>query len=484
MKKRSLKINALLNGIKQVCTIVFPLITIPYVSRILGNENYGKVNFGNSIISYFVLIAALGTTSYGIREGAKLRNQKEKLEKFTNEVFTINMITTAVSYIILFCLLIFWPKLYDYRLLILVQSTIIIFNTLGVAWINNVFEDFTYTTIRYIAVQFLSILLLFLLVKNQQDYLMYAIVTAFASIGGNIVNIIYIRKNYVKFKLVRKPNFKTHFAPLVYLFCNDLATTIYVNSDVTLLTLFKGDEATGIYSIATKVYMIVKQFINAVIGVVLPRLSAYQGEGKMKEYNELFHKLFHAILVLILPATVGIFMLSKNIIYILAGEEFVSGYVSLRILSIALGLAVLSFLFIYSVMIVNRLEKYCLISTIIGAIVNVGLNFIFIPWLSLNGAAITTVISEFVVLVLSLYFSRGKYELNFTFKEMMPCIISCVGIVIVCAVTQSLVPNIIIVMIVSIVLSVIVYVIVMIGMKDELAYGIFSSIVNKVMHKK
>lgn len=482
MKKKSLKVNVLLNGIKQACVILFPLITMPYISRILGNENYGKVNFGNSIVSYFVLIAALGTTSYGIREGAKLRNQKEKFEEFTNEVFTINMLTTVISYILLIGLLIFWPKLFDYRLLIMLQSSIIIFNTLGVGWVNNVFEDFTYTTIRYIAVQIVSILLLFLCVKEQQDYIAYASVTAFASIGGNIANILYIRRNYVKFKLVRRPNFKRHLKPLVYLFCNDLATTIYVNSDVTLLTLFKGNQVTGIYSVSTKVYIIVKQFINAVIGVVLPRLSSYQGEGKIKEYNELFRKLFHAILILILPAEVGIFMLSKSIIFVLAGEEFVSGYVALRILTIAMGIAVLSFLFVYAVMIVHRLEKYCLMSTIVAAIINIVLNFIFIPWLSLNGAAITTVISELIVLALSIYFSRGKYELKFSFKEILPCVISCIAIVLICGMVKYLIANVVLELFVSIILSVLAYGVIMIGMKDIVAYAIFKNFLKKLKH--
>lgn len=482
--KKSLKFNALLNGIRQLCTILFPLITIPYVSRILGNDNYGKVNFGSSIISYFVLFAALGTTAYGIREGAKVRGDKAKFEKFANEIFTINIITTMISYVILFVLLLFWDKLFDYRLLIIVQSSIMIFNALGIAWVNNVFEDFTYTTLRYIGVQVVSLVLLFALVKNAEDYLLYAGITAFANIGGNIVNYFYIRKKYVRFRLTTKPNLKKHLMPIMYLFCNDLAATIYVNSDVTLLTLFKGDEATGIYSISTKVYAIVKQFINAVIGVVLPRLSAYKGEGRDDKYNELLHKLFHAILVLILPATVGIFMLSKEIIFILAGEEFISGYISLRILSIALGLAVMSFLFIYSVMIVNGLEKYCLISTVISAVVNVALNLVFIPWLSLNGAAITTVIAEFIVLVLSVYFSRGKYELNFKMKEIVPCVLSCIGIAIICLIVQSLILNPIIILIVAITLSVICYAVVMIAMKDEIAYGMFKNVVNKVIRQK
>lgn len=121
MKNKSLKINAILNFIKQLCSVIFPLITIPYVSRILQSENYGKYNFGNSIISYFSLIAALGVSTYAVREGAKYRDDKEKITKFSREVFTINIISTIIAYIMLLIVLIIPSPLVIYRKLILLQ---------------------------------------------------------------------------------------------------------------------------------------------------------------------------------------------------------------------------------------------------------------------------------------------------------------------------------------------------------------------------
>lgn len=481
MKKKSLKINALLNGFRQICTIVFPLITIPYVSRVLGNENYGKVNFGSSIVSYFILMATLGITSYAIREGSKLKNQRDKFENFVNEIFTINIITTIASYVLLVIMLLFWEKVQNYQALIMIQASVMIFTTLGLGWLNNIYEDFAYTTIRYIVVQVISIVLLFLLVKDKNDYLMYAVITAFANIGGNIVNIFYIRKNYLKVKLVKVSNFFTHFIPMIYLFCNDLAITIYVSSDVTLLTLFKGDEITGIYSISTKIYTIIKQFMNAVIGVILPRLSLYVGENRMEEYNNLLNKLFHVIMILILPSMVGIYMLSKEIIYIIAGQEFVSGYVSLQILGIALGLAVMSFFFVTSIMIVNKLEKYCLVSTLIAALINIILNFVFIPKWSLNGAAMTTVISESVVLGLSIWFSRGRYKLDISLKKFLPCILSCIGIIGVCLVVKYFIVNEILIVAASIIGSLFIYALVMSVMKDEIVYNTEKAMLGRII---
>lgn len=432
MKTKSIKVNAVLSGIKQCCSVLFPLITIPIVSRSLGTENYGRINFGNSIVSYFVLLAALGVTAYAIREGAKLREDRKAFQSFANEVFTINMITTLFSYIALALVLIFWDKVESYRLLILIQASPIFFTTLGTDWNNNIFEDFVSITIRYIIIHGIAVVLVLLFVNDRQDYYIYAGITAFSSIMGNIANSFYIRKNYIKVSITRKLNIKKHLPPMLYLFANALATTIYVNSDITLLTLLKDNAVSGIYSISVKIYTIVKQVIQAVIGVVLPRLCAYLGQGRQDDYNRLLNKVLHAILLIILPGSTGLFMISKDVITVIAGSEYVIGYISLRILAIGIIFAVLSYFFTYSVMIPHGLEKYCLISTVISAVVNISLNFIMIPLFSLNGAAVTTVLSEAIVVAMNIFFSKGLYKLDLNIKKLFPCIIGCIGITIIC----------------------------------------------------
>lgn len=484
VKKRNMTFNAILSGIKQVCSIIFPLITVPYVSRVLGKVNYGKIGFGNSMISYFTLFAGLGISTYAIREGSKRREDPQELQTFVNEVFTINIISTFISYIILFFMLMYWHRVKNYRLLIFIQSITIAFTTLGVTWANNIFEDFAYTTYRYILVQIVSIVLMLLFVKKADDYLLYAGIVTFANSGGNLLNTFYIRRHYIKVQLTLKTNFKKHIKPLLYLFSNTLATTIYVSSDITLLTLLQNDAQTGIYTIASYIYNIVKQLINAVIGVALPRFSLYYSKGENKAYNDLLTNVFHAVLILILPATVGLFMLSSNIIVIIGGQSYASGANALKILSIALGISVLCFLFVYGVMIVQGMEKYCLISTLISAAVNVGLNFIFIPMWGMNGAAFTTVISELLVLLASLYYSRGKYKLSLNFRDIMPCLISCVGIVIVCSLTSKMIQNDILIIIIAVLLSVLLYACIMLGFKDSIAVGYFDRAMKKIKRGK
>ena len=166
MKNKSIKLTALLNIIKTCMSIIFPLITFPYVSRILGVENLGKINYGLSIISYFSLIAALGINVYAIREGSKIKNNKAKINQFINEVFALNIITMSISYVGLFALLFFTKQLKSYSILILIQSLSIVFTTFGVDWINTIYEDYLAITIRTLLSYFLSLILLFVFVKT------------------------------------------------------------------------------------------------------------------------------------------------------------------------------------------------------------------------------------------------------------------------------------------------------------------------------
>ena len=156
MQTKSIKINAILNVIKTCSTIFFPLITYPYVFRVLMPDNIGKVNFSNSFISYFSLIAGLGIGTYAIRECAKVRDNKERLNNFSSQIFSINIFTTFIAYLLLFFALVFFRKLDNYRVLILLYGSTIVFTTLGADWINTAMEDFFYITIRTILFQILE----------------------------------------------------------------------------------------------------------------------------------------------------------------------------------------------------------------------------------------------------------------------------------------------------------------------------------------
>ena len=157
MKKRSLGINAFLNSLRSVLNLLFPLITFPYVSRILSVNGMGIYNFSNTYVNYFILIAGLGIATYAVREGAKYRDNKGLISKFASQVFTINIYSTIIAYILLLGSLVIFKNLHNYVSCILIFGLLIIFTTVGTEWIYTIYEDSSYITIRSILFKILSI---------------------------------------------------------------------------------------------------------------------------------------------------------------------------------------------------------------------------------------------------------------------------------------------------------------------------------------
>lgn len=428
--KKSLKINAILNIIKQLCTVIFPLISIPYIIRVLGPANYGIYSFGNSVVSYFSLLAALGINSYAIRDGVAYRNRKEDINSFSTEIFSLNLISTIVTYILLGITLMI-PFLSPYKKIIVIQSFVILLTTLGTDWINTIYEDFAYITLRYIIFQIMSIVCMFLLVKKTEDYIIYALIVVGAQAGANILNFFHVRK-YVKIRFTLKIDWKRHIKPILIFFANNVAITIYVNSDITMLGLLRTDTEVGVYSFASKIYSIVKQLLNALMIVTLPRLSLLAKKDDMSGFCQLTVRLKNALITLVLPMTVWMIVLSNEIVTVIGGEKYLSGNVALSILSLSIIFSMMATFYSSCIMTPMGLEKYILIATVISALVNICLNFFFIPQIGVNGAAITTLISEIIVFVICFCVCKKSDDDKIEISAIIKVILGCSIVVLIC----------------------------------------------------
>ncbi len=397
---KSIGVNAVLNFIKVGCSVIFPLITFPYTSRVLQVENIGKVNYGNSIITYFALFAALGISTYGVREGAR-RKKGAEFDRFASEIFSLNLLTTAISYAVLFLLLLTVPKFRDYRAVILIQSMTILLTTLGVEWVNTVYEDFLYITIRSIAVQILCMAALFLFIHRPEDYLKYACISVMSSSIMCIANWIYCRR-YVRIRVLFSGDIFRHWKPMFIFFANSLAITIYVSADTTMLGWISGDYYTGLYAVSVKIYQIVKRLMTAVYTVTIPRLSRYVGRGEWQNYRRLLTQICGCVILLVVPCMTGLAVYARNIIQILSGDSYLPAVRSLQILAVALLFAVGSGVVVNCINTPNGFEKTSLSATIAAAVVNVGLNVVLIPVFRQDGAALTTVLAEAMVLIICL----------------------------------------------------------------------------------
>ena len=461
MEKNSIKLNAIVNGIRNVLNLLFPLITFPYVSRTLSVSGIGKYNFSSSIISYFLLLAALGIDNYSIREGAKYREDRKKMSQFVSKVFTFNLISTLVSYLFLFLLMSFSSKLKNYTLCILIFSLQIIFTTLGVEWVYTIYEQYFYITVRSIIFKLISIVLLFVFVRKTDDYLNYAAITVFSIVGSNVLNFIHLKK-YCDVKITFDfKEFKKMLKPIAVIFASNIAILIYVNADMTMLGYLKNDYAVRIYSVSTKIYTICKTLLASILTVTIPRLAMYTGKKMYKEYNELLYNLINVLLLIIVPAIVGLFFLSKDIVLIISGTGYLRSTCSLRILCLAILLSILNGAFIECVLIPYKREKFVLISSIVSAIVNILLNLLLIPYLSENGAAITTLIAEFICLSINFYYSKDILENSIfnvsTLKNLLSVIVGSIFVGITCAILNVNINNMILRIVLQISISAFIY---------------------------
>lgn len=416
-KTNSVYANMVLNVVKTLMSIAFPLITYPYATRVLNVVNFGKVNYAQSIVSYISLIAGLGIASYAIREGGVYRSDSKHMNRFVSEVFSFNVLTTVIAYIFLGCFLLFANKFKDYSLLILILSLSTLFTTIGVDWINVIYEDYLYITVRSFIIQILSIVLLFVFVKSEHDYYVYAWIQV---IGNGLIsfsNLFYTRR-YCKIKLRLRCNIQRHIKPVLILFSNSLAVTIYSSVDNLLLGYLRGDYFVGLYSVSVKIYSILKQVVAATYMVTVTRLTEYISQRKEQQYSELLNSIINNIILLCVPVTIGLICISDSVVFILAGENYLPTVTALRVLSLAIIFSVLGGALAYCVNLPHHNEKKNLICTSFSAIENLVLNLWFIPNYGVNGAAITTLISEFSVFLV-LLLGMKKYWVYFNFKKII-----------------------------------------------------------------
>lgn len=468
--EKSLKKNSAVNLIKTVLGLVFPLITFPYASRILGVENIGRVNFANSIMNYFVLLAGLGISNYAIREGAKIRDNQEATNTFCTEILIINICSTLFSYLGVFILLQI-PTFYPYKSLLLLFSTTILFNVIGINWLFNIYEEFVYITIRTILFQIVSLFFLLTLVKKQSDFMVYAGILVLSSVGANVFNIFYSRK-FVRFFPGEPYAIKKHLKPILVIFGMSIASTIYLNLDMTMLGLQAGDYQTGLYTAASKLNKVVCNVIASVCAVFLPRLAYYLQMNRKEDFQTLVDKAFYYILGLTIPATIGMLVLSKEIVLVFSGTAFLDAVPAAMIKAPNIILSVINgFIAIQLFMPLNK-EKESLYATIAGAVMNCILNYLMIPKWGAAGAAFATICAEGAVFLICLICLKGIYPLRNLAQETWKYLIGGTGILLAGLLIQKLELNLWLRILLITGAGIIIYFVILVGLRAKLVEDI------------
>ena len=453
-----LKVNMLLSAVKSLMSVLFPLITFPYISRVLGVERVGKYDFAHSIITYFLLLAGLGISKYALREGASIRDRDE-FPQFAAEVFSINIWTTVMAYLLLAVAVSLSSVLRDYKALLLVLSPQIVFTTFGVEWLYSIYEDYVYITVRSIFFQILSLILMFAFVHSEDDLIVYAGIVTLSGTGANIVNYFHA-KRYCRLRLTRKIDWRRHMKPILILFGMTLTVTIYVSSDTTILGILCGDYTVGIYSASVKVYTAMKTVLSAILVVSIPRLSALLGKGDKSGFDRETTDIYSTLLTFVIPVILGIILLRRQIILLLSGSSFVSATSSLALLAVALFFSMGAWFWGQCILLPLKLDLRLFQVTLASAFVNIGLNFVLIPFWEENAAAFTTILAEGVSFFGCWYFGRKYVTLNGIGSVLLKVFAGCISISLVWLILQELISNVLLNTVCTFVASVAVYFIV------------------------
>lgn len=404
-KYQSVKVNFIMNFILTISNFIFPLVTFPYASRVLGASGVGTVTFASSIISYFSMIGMLGIPTYAIRACAKIRDDQKKLSKTVQEIMLLNLIVMAIALLALVVAVLSIDRLYQERFLYLVLGATLIFNVLGVDWLYRALEQYSYITIRSIIFKCLALVMLLVMVKSTDDYVLYGAISVFASVGSNLLNFINLRK-FVSLKPTEKLNLWPHLKPSLTFFLLSVSATIYLSVDTTILGFMAGDIEVGYYSAAVKLKQILVGVVTSLGAVLLPRLSNYYEQGQHDAFKNLVQKAINFVLVVSVPMMVYFILLARDSILFLSGEGFLPAVLPMQLIMPTILFIGLSNLMGFQLLVPTNREILVVYSTIIGAIVDLILNMLLIPVMGAGGTALAGSVAELSVAVVQVYFLR------------------------------------------------------------------------------
>ncbi|MCD7737653.1 MAG: flippase [Lachnospiraceae bacterium] len=455
-----------------------PVVMFPYATRILGTVGIGRVQYIQSIASYFQLAASFGIASYGLREGAKIRDDKERLGKLVSELIVLNLITTAVAltaYILISQINIFQ----NYKKLLWVFSLYVVFYGLNLDWVYNVLQDYVFITKRSVFSFLISFAVMLLLLRSRDDELIYAIVIILPYMLNCLWNFYGITRRIKLFSGFRL-QLKIHIRPCILLFSIIISSSIYSLLDTTMLGIMMNDEAVGLYTAASKLAKLLGQFTTAICTVFAPRLSYQVGRGNSKEFRELAKNASNIITLIAIPCAVGLWTFSRQAIEIFSGAEFIPASGAMKILSLNLIFSTLDYLLGWQILVPNNKDNVLFIATLVGAASDFILNLLFVPRLGVQGAAAATLLAEFSVFVICFAKSREYMDMGVLVKHCLKCLVSAFPIILTGLWLSNYTLSAILTFCIAVPLSALLYTVFLYILKDESIRYVVNVIIDKI----
>lgn len=423
--KKSIAKNYIYNTIYQIFLLIVPLITTPYISRVLGAEGIGQYSFTFSLINYFVLFGNLGFGYYAQREIAKYQSDKTKQSLIFWEIIILRSITIGSCIAINICIAVFGGY-GRYTYLMLMWTLYLISQLLDITFFFQGNEEFVKLVVRNIIVKLVSILSIFAFVREKNDVIIYIIIFSVSVLLGNFMLLFDLKKRIVPIKL-NELRLKRHIVPTLILFIPTIATSIYTILDKTLigtlipdtytiiengnsLVIKVSDLENGYYEQAEKIVKLCLSVIGALGAVMIPRNANLFAEGKTRELNENIQLATNFVNLIGMPMCVGLIVIAPNLIPWFLGDEYVNSIAIMQVLAFIVLFIGYSGVMGTQYLVPTHQDRRFSISISIGAVVNLGLNLLLIPMWKAKGAAIASVLAEASIAII-MYIMIRK-ELN------------------------------------------------------------------------
>lgn len=484
-KADSLFKNQFFNFSIQILNMLFPLIAIPYVTRLFGPDLLGEVNFASSIVQYFMLLAVAGIPIYAVREIARVRDDKNTLRRKFMEITSIQVVFTLIS-IVVYLILVFSVKS--------LRSNIYIYLFLGIQILSNAFnftwfiqgiEKYRYVAIATFISKFINVILIFTLLKDRSDYDIYAFIIGITTLINVLINLFTTKRLYKNFMTDNEITIdyigvKSHIYAILVFFLSDIAVKVYTAMDQTMLGIMQSKEAVGYYSMAIRLVKTILTFVTSIVVVMLPRISNSIKHNKINEVKRYIAISIKLVYIIAIPAIFGILAIGEEVVTIYLGQQFLQSIVIFKLTSVLLIIIGLSNIFGMQVMIPFGKEKKYTIILGIAAILNFVINLILIPKLSYFGAAYATILAEAIVTIL-MYAEVKKLVGNIPqvvqiVKYLIP---SIVFYIVIKFILKSFIVSSIKIILVSIPLALIIYGVGLILLKEELCMELIDRIKKK-----
>lgn len=398
----SVKRNFAYSFILTASGYIFPLLTYPYISRVLGVSGIGICDFVDSIINYFILISMMGITACGIREIAAHKDDCQQRSRLFSSIIALNAVSTAIAMSVLLIAMYTVPMLAQYRRLLYIGVLKLIANVFLVEWFYTGMENFAYITKRSIIVKLVYVAFVFIFIRKPEDYHVYYILTVGAIVLNAICNIIYSRK-FVSFEfnnVAVKPLLATFFAIGLY----KIITSVYTTLNVTWLGIATDTDQVGYYTSATRLYTIIISTFTAFTSVMLPRLSALHAEGNEKEFWDKIHMSVEALICFSCPLTIFSMIFAPNILHFLLGDGFEGSYLPFRIIAPLIFIIGYEQILVMQILIPCKHDKVVLRNSVIGASIAILANLLIVKIYGATGSAIVWLTSELAVLTATLVY--------------------------------------------------------------------------------